>query len=358
MLRDTKKINKSVDKFLHTDIKIRGIVKYIGTDKLILTAGPNVLCCDLRFDIPEIRLEDAVNMIIQLEPNHTDFLNYKIIVKFICKSDSKWKKSYAAYKSFGETTEIVDRWHSRDKIPHKKVPQIIRSIGLIVVGHSGPTFVAKNNFKRKFESDCNGTLYIYNVVHISKRNDLAHQFINAFQLFSNYHEIDIICVLAPNLDQSSLFALSNSYVMKNILAVGKSRPYVVSIQNKTQVTYAVTRLFDRVMQPNQIIRLINETQDTFKTRIDSAIRTGTTELHDLIKSNQSHSFNLESMLTDFFSEEAVRVDVSAALTQAAVRLLDQKLAQLTQLELDLANTTLDLIKKSDPADIAWHINQC
>lgn len=340
---DTRSFNKSIKHILHKDIKIRGTIESIDDNKIIISVGPYILHCDTYFNTAEFESNDVINAVIQFTKTPKSFPSIKVVLKFICKSELDWKIYYKKYMSYVQTNRIISNLH----VPKRRCPQIIFNIGLIVIQDKYPPIIIQRDwFVRRFKAMCTGAnLYVYNIVYSPKKK-LHVQFINAIKLFSSYYQIDLICILTPNFGQNGLHSLSNPYVIQNLLAQRQmSMPYTIAVAESNQFAYSAIKLVDRITYcSHEVVNIIVQAHGTIKSILESAIRSGTETLKQIIRSAQGQLLDLELMQYNFFTESH-RICVDAEFATAAIAILDAQLDELQILELNLATEVLDLAKK-------------
>lgn len=324
------KLSLAIQGNFDKQVEIIGKVTNIGENQFTIQSTDlnQSINCSTKKSVENINVDDQIFVSgwIKLGTN-TFMINMIVDNYYLYSDDEKYKEMSKIYKKIRKSLEtekyqIICKKHQKISLPH-----YLYNIGLVCLPGTDPA-----EFKEEFIKKCYGKLFIYRAT-----NNISVP----FEYFRKYHDINMIVLLADNIDLDQVYQISTIENIKFLLH-RKNFPFVMSI-NDPDENFPLTNLLSNMRSNNihKAISTICNSQTIFDRNLDAAIKLGKKILRQNIRDRKDKLLKLELDLTDTADPGWISSVEETRPTNLIKNLL---FGQLTQYYCEMSNKYQDILK--------------
>lgn len=304
------------------------VICFIDLSRSVLDVkcGSVMIHCQTALNIQNLNINDKISILCRIALHDTIYGTTCAHILFYYKTKSPLVSKYIIqYNMFA--THITNLTHISKAKP---IPKIIRNIGIITFD-SDPHKSFLNKFLSKFQLKCTGNIFVYNIQGPDNKSELG--FINGFNYFQRYHEIDLVCILTDRMTPDQILSLSSKKVLYVILKA-KPIPFVISVTNNYNPTYIASIITDlHLTNLTSIISFIHHQQSTYNTLVNNAVEHGLGMLHHVLDRYESQLEFIKSIVVQI--QKPIYTDPFQSIRTNILDQLESQKQKLIELELDI-----------------------
>ena len=358
-----EKIVRVIDKNFSQEFCADVVVEKVDivTQSFIVRSLDFILRCKTNSDLSTLKKNDKIRIKGNIVADKQKLgVIYAQVVFYPITDYIRLESNILAYNKIQEYLSQADRQTKIRTIHNRKIPQIIRTVGLIVINtHT----IISEMFKTSFKTKCVGNLFIYKIADTiikTKHGTTKINMLEAAITHFNMKRVDIICILTDRLSIDQTLALSSTNLIKQMYKFSKNGTYIMSISQKnpsdivnTEPEYVndylcwslTNKQFTNV---DDCIECIQQIQSAYKNSISHAIATATAELKSKIEEYYDRIIKLQV----YTSELNLRIPAAAissssdpidTLKEAVLSKLDSEKNKLMEIELIVTKSVASMM---------------
>lgn len=291
------KIHRSINANFKNVIKIEGNIAAINVNRnyfVVKSDDDKYMECRVDGDLSNIKINDSVSIEGRISVDTENSGKIYIMVTKLHHRPPQYNDFIKLYNQLFVALH-KDNFQKRiQKITQINPPQYIKNIAVIVPPDNENNIL---NFKKEFENKCVGNLFVYHL----RKNEILRTLEEALEYFKKYHNIDMICLLANELSQSSHCDLSSKYIIKYML-LRKDFPYIATI---IQLPHIAREPLIAILSNNKYygitncIDYISQNQNSFRKTIEENIILGKKVMTNNIDNYRNKILKLKMCIADY-----------------------------------------------------------
>ena len=249
-------MSKKIDNIVGTQITLYGHIMNMNHLSIIFKYNQDgteyTMDCVINFPLDEINPNDPVELKGTLSVSTDNKIQCVVTnIKNITQIDSDKNRYNTVISNLNKKSSILDKIKN-----HKKnVPSMIYNIGFILIDCDQD----KISDLKKISG---------NIRYINIGKNITDNFIRAYNYYSNYRNIDMICVMGNNLSWSEIRNINEVSIINSLKNTDKkvftSTCFIDCVPHQNILNMYSDKIFNNI---DEIVIFVKSKQDEYKTRI-------------------------------------------------------------------------------------------